>query len=175
MSCLRPHSYGGAQLGFEPTFSGLKCQPLSTALPSPLRTTQLLGDSKPVVTMGTELMWKAKESVSRQQWEGSRWAPQPLPAPATGRHRFQLWGLGFDGRSSVTRPGRGVMMAGNPGCCPCKPGALVECVTPGMGAHGPGQGASHSCFPQTGCNHTCSADSGAGLSPFSGIGGTGGR
>lgn len=65
-------------------FSGLKCRPLSTALPPPLRTTQLLGDSKPVVTMGTGLMWQVERVGVQAAVRSSEWAPQPLPYPSHG-------------------------------------------------------------------------------------------
>lgn len=95
MTCQRLHSYDIAELGFEPKFSGLKCQPLSTA--PPLKTTQLLGDSKPVVTMGTGLMWKAERvdvqaAVGRLQ-VGSTASSLPLPW-STSSYSIQLSALG---------------------------------------------------------------------------------
>lgn len=72
-----------SELGLEYEFSGLKCQPLSAALPPPMRTTWLLGDSKPVVTMGTGLMWKVdrvdvQAAVGRLQ-VGSTASALPFP------------------------------------------------------------------------------------------------
>lgn len=148
-----------SELGSEYEFSGLKRQPLSPVLPPPMRTTWLLGDSKPVVTMGTGLMWKVERvgvqaAVGRLQVGGLH-GLCPVP-PMKVALDFRLWGLGSrfwvpSGRCSVTRPGSGVMLVGYPQCCLRKPRALVKDVIPNR-------------FPHIGRSHACSADRRAELS-----------
>lgn len=101
---------------------------LCDALPPTLRTTQLLGDSKPVVTMGTRLMWKVErvcvQAAARRLQVGS---PVPsLPLPWRQLLAFSSGASVPGGRCSATRLKRS---SG-------KSRSLMEDVAPKMGLRG---------------------------------------
>lgn len=98
----------------------------------------MLGDSKPVVTMGTRLMWKVErvcvQAAARKLQVGSAAPPLPLPWRHLLAFSFGTWVPGS--RCPVTRPERGARKMGYSELCPCKPRALVEDVAPEMGLRG---------------------------------------